>query len=749
MRTTNKAARGRPLAALLFFVALIALPFAVHAAGSILVQQSLDEEQIFVAGTWDEDNLADLTLTLEALAPVGGHPIDCILVIDTSATADLSSAKSFAFDLLGVFDDDDRIALVSYATDAQLAAPLGATRNRLRTAIADLSVGGKSALGVAMQTARRELAQNGRENAVLVEILLADGQSNSGFEPDVEGEVAADSGIRIISVGVGPLINRTLLEQFAAEGGGLYFPRPTTDALTQIAEHLDVDAIATDVRIEKRLPEGLRLVSASPSPTRVEILSDGTTSIQWWAAELLVGQSIEFELTIEATEKGTWNTDFDSLVTYVDFRGIEGSVEIAPLTLVAVEPNKAPIAAFEFDPETPTTSDVIAFTDLSSDPDEDEDIVAWLWDFGDETQSTLQNPAHRFGESGTYEVRLIAVDERGEASEERMIEVYVGNTAPYASFGPRYIPSGEVAVRDIDIINQPRVGVEIMLDASGSYDLDDSIVAYEWDFDGDGTVDQVTSVPETVHTFETGGEHVVILTVVDSEGGRSSEEKTIDVLATVSTKRAIETGLPDDWTIPGGTLHVTIMLDVNTTVNGIAISETIPEGWTFAEVESDGATMRKNGQTIEWLFLEKFAADGVNSQREIRYTLTAPAGNVDREQATVRGTLGSSSPRITQTIAGDDRVTVVSILPVPVVISRWDAGGLALDLETTTGEEAAAGVDLFIGETIGFDQIQYAVSLWLSEGVVPLSGGAIIDLGMMQDLIAYWLTESSVHDPLP
>jgi hypothetical protein len=52
-------------------------------------------------------------------------------------------------------------------------------------------------------------------------------------------------------------------------------------------------------------------------------------------------------------------------------------------------------------------------------------------------------------------------------------------------------------------------------------------------------------------------------------------------------------------------------------------------------------------------------------------------------------------------------------------------------------------------EGIAFDQIQYAVSLWLSGGEVPLSGGAKIGLLTMQDLIAYWLTGSSVHDPLP
>jgi hypothetical protein len=183
-------------------------------------------------------------------------------------------------------------------------------------------------------------------------------------------------------------------------------------------------------------------------------------------------------------------------------------------------------------------------------------------------------------------------------------------------------------------------------------------------------------------------------------------------------------------------VSVSIVLSVNTQLNGLSVSETIPAGWTFAEVDNDGATLRHNGQTLEWLFFERFLDDGINAQREIRYTLTAPATLTDAlVQANVRGTVGCSSPRVSLTVSGDDRVTATKILPVPVVISRWDTAAMVLDP--------------CLMETIAFDQIQYAVSLWLSEGEVPNTGGAKIDLQMMQDLIAYWLTGSSVHDPLP
>lgn len=80
-------------------------------------------------------------------------------------------------------------------------------------------------------------------------------------------------------------------------------------------------------------------------------------------------------------------------------------------------------------------------------------------------------------------------------------------------------------------------------------------------------------------------------------------------------------------------------------------------------------------------------------------------------------------------------MTVSSALSVPVAISRWD----------TRGER----LNPCLAELVSFDQVQYAVSLWLSGDEVPYTGGRTVDLRMMQDLIAYWLTGSSVHDPLP
>ena len=45
------------------------------------------------------------------------------------------------------------------------------------------------------------------------------------------------------------------------------------------------------------------------------------------------------------------------------------------------------------------------------------------------------------------------------------------------------------------------IGQEITFDASDSYVVDGKITKYEWDFDGDGKVDQTTTTPTTSHVY--------------------------------------------------------------------------------------------------------------------------------------------------------------------------------------------------------------------------------------------------------
>ncbi len=62
-----------------------------------------------------------------------------------------------------------------------------------------------------------------------------------------------------------------------------------------------------------------------------------------------------------------------------------------------------PVAAFDFGPQPATIVDpTISFSDKSTDA---YGIATWLWDFNDplsDKTSNMQNPAHTYGDTGTF-----------------------------------------------------------------------------------------------------------------------------------------------------------------------------------------------------------------------------------------------------------------------------------------------------------------------------------------------------------
>jgi len=72
----------------------------------------------------------------------------------------------------------------------------------------------------------------------------------------------------------------------------------------------------------------------------------------------------------------------------------------------------------------------------------------------------------------------------------------------------------------------PQSGVPTEFDASGSSDPDGSIVTYEWDFDGDGTID---ATGEQASKTLGPGRHRVTLTVIDDDAGTATLSKNVSV----------------------------------------------------------------------------------------------------------------------------------------------------------------------------------------------------------------------------
>lgn len=95
------------------------------------------------------------------------------------------------------------------------------------------------------------------------------------------------------------------------------------------------------------------------------------------------------------------NDSYDVTVTVDD--GTDSFTTAATTVLVG---NQAPVAGFTSVADNLTAT----FTDTSTD---DGTVTTWLWDFGDDTNSTEQNPVKTYAENGTFTVTLTVTDEYG------------------------------------------------------------------------------------------------------------------------------------------------------------------------------------------------------------------------------------------------------------------------------------------------------------------------------------------------
>jgi len=180
--------------------------------------------------------------------------------------------------------------------------------------------------------------------------------------------------------------------------------------------------------------------------------------------------------------------------------------------------NRAPTAAFAWSPSSPSDADEVVLTPAAFDPD--GTIVAWRWRFGDGTAATVERPAHRFGDDGTYDVTLIVRDDDG--SEGTLtLRVTVGNAPPVAAF---------------DLVTaSPRVGEAVTV-ADRSYDPSPTghIVHVAWDF-GDGTtcpgpVGACAGEGVESHVYQVPGTYTIVLIVIDEEGALSRTTRAITVV---------------------------------------------------------------------------------------------------------------------------------------------------------------------------------------------------------------------------
>ena len=134
---------------------------------------------------------------------------------------------------------------------------------------------------------------------------------------------------------------------------------------------------------------------------------------------------------------GNCNTDYiydipgiySVALTITDSRGRSSAAT------TVIEVWDRPKAAFEIrQNDSPGDSDKLLFVNLSSG------AVDYLWDFGDETFSTLSDPSYRYDRQGMYDVMLVAYSANGCADSVIVNDVFT-DKGMYLRFPNAFVPN--------------------------------------------------------------------------------------------------------------------------------------------------------------------------------------------------------------------------------------------------------------------------------------------------------------------
>lgn len=253
------------------------------ADGSVRLSAQLDRASVLEGG----DGVVRLELTLEGsdepdARRVARTATDLLVVLDRSGSmqgAPLAHALASVRHLIGSLAPDDRFALITYDSSAQLAIPLGQATAEAREAwlatVASIGIGGGTNMSSGLDLASAQVAAHHLRGRATRIVLVSDGHANEG-DSSREGLVAraarAVPGEYVMStVGVGDGFDESLMTALADAGtGNFYFVR-SSDELGDIFAGEFASArrqLASALDVEIRPGSGVQVVSAAGYPLR-------------------------------------------------------------------------------------------------------------------------------------------------------------------------------------------------------------------------------------------------------------------------------------------------------------------------------------------------------------------------------------------------------------------------------------------------------------------------------------------------
>ena len=192
----------------------------------------------------------------------------------------------------------------------------------------------------------------------------------------------------------------------------------------------------------------------------------------------------------------------------------------------------APEVVLTADPESGSVPLEVVL-DASGTTDPDGEVTGFAWDLDDdgvfEVESGLEaTRTVDIEELGTYYFAVRATDDEGNQASAT---VMVSATSPF----------NQAPAADLEAL--PPYGVlplNVTLSAEQSTDPDGEIVSYEWDFDGDGTYDQLTVTDTNSHLYDETGTYNPVVRVTDDESAVDTATVEVQVFAEPSAVLTVD-----------------------------------------------------------------------------------------------------------------------------------------------------------------------------------------------------------------
>ncbi len=161
-----------------------------------------------------------------------------------------------------------------------------------------------------------------------------------------------------------------------------------------------------------------------------------------------------------------------------------------------------------------------------------DDVIGWLWNFGDGIESLEESPLHTYANAGDYTIQLTVTTQAGCTNFD----------AALLTTDPSPIPAFEVLTGCVEVPLQFNDASE----AQGGFE----ITGWAWDFDN-GTL---SNLPNPLVSYAEAGNYNVQLTVTAANGCSRATEQLLEVVDSAAPPEAFSIYMPANGITLSGSL---------------------------------------------------------------------------------------------------------------------------------------------------------------------------------------------------